>query len=128
MGGALDIPGPDLSPGRDEPGLRSVGPFPPPGACGASPFPLASSPRDQVPAVHHAVEGGMEEPTRGKWMKTANYRQPARRLTTGISRDPATGPDKGSLVVVVVGVVVDIVFDGRRIKLWASRAHTRLSF
>lgn len=57
-------------------------------------------------------------------MKTTNHRQPARRLTTGISRDPAIQirTKAAVVVVVVVGVVVDIVFDGRRIKLWALPA------
>lgn len=43
-------------------------------------------------------------------MKTANHRQPARRLATGISRDPAVRiRTKAAVVAVVVGVVVDIV-------------------
>lgn len=120
MGGALDVPGPDLSLrwGEPRPDLRSVGPFPSPLARSDRFLPRAFR-LSPVPSMEEKQGGEWKNGEEGKWMKTANHRQPARRLTTGISRDPAIRTwTKAAVVIVVVGVVVDIVFDGRRIKLW----------
>lgn len=108
MGGALDVPGPDLSlrDGRDGTvrdesrlGLRSVDPFPSTVRPDRSVPPLVSSP--SVLSFSREAAGRMEgSRTRGEWMKTANHRQPARRLATGISRDPARIRTKAAVAAV----------------------------
>lgn len=121
--------GPDLNLGRGRARGRTTGScrslFP---SCSSEPLQPSARLTSRCPSRPAKRGGGGRRGWKGrrggKWMKTANHRQqPARRLTTGISRDPAVWiRTKAAVVAVVVGVVVDIVFDGRRIKLWASLA------
>lgn len=65
MGGALDVPGPDLSlrPGESRPDLRSVGPFPTSRSFGPLSPRRVSPPRPSIDG--RGAKRGMEGPTKG---------------------------------------------------------------